>query len=345
MTAQVNALVPSVLNAGNGNALTVKLNSATTSLNAGNTTAGVNQLNAFINQVNALENSGKLTAAEASLLISEANQAIAAAQAAGAALLSESVADGSASGDTQPVSDAGQLVIGTVGLYLDNGDGSAVPSDEQARFDDAINALNATFGAYGINLVDVGVGNAASAIVHVEMASTSAAGSAADGVLGCTVAGQITLVTGWSWYTGADPTAIGADQYDFETIVMHELGHAIGLGHSGDTGSVMYPYLGTDQARRVVTTQDMSVLEASDGGPEPLLAAPHRTARAAAVAVAPALAVAASPTGSGQARSRRSWRRSAPAHPAPRNALAPCSVAPRHVSSRPPCTRARPGPW
>ena len=76
----------------------------------------------------------------------------------------------------------------------------------------------------------------------------------------------------WNWYTGADPSAIGAGQYDFRTIVTHELGHAIGLGHSGDTGSVMYPYLSAGEARHGVTARDMSVLEASDGTPEPLLA-------------------------------------------------------------------------
>jgi hypothetical protein len=47
-----------------------------------------------------------------------------------------------------------------------------------------------------------------------EIADSSAAGSASDGVLGCTVAGRITLLTGWNWYTGSDPRAIGSDQYD-----------------------------------------------------------------------------------------------------------------------------------
>jgi hypothetical protein len=59
-----------------------------------------------------------------------------------------------------------------------------------------------TFGAYGVNLVDVGVSDTAEGIVQVEIASTSAAGSAADGVLGCTTAGKITLVTGWNWVHG-----------------------------------------------------------------------------------------------------------------------------------------------
>jgi hypothetical protein len=272
---QVNTLVTSgALNAGNGGALNTKLDSANTSLNGGDTTAGINQLNAFINQVTAFQMTGKLTSAQAQSLINAANLAIAAATGgSGAHLMTPDASGASGSTDTQPVADAGQLVSGTLGVYLDNADGTPVAADEQTRFDGALNVLDATFGPYGVNLVDVGVANAASAIVQVEIAATSAAGSAADGVLGCTLAGKITLVTGWNWYTGADPNAIGSGQYDFQTIVTHELGHAIGMGHSGDTGSVMFPYLATAEAHREITTLDMSVLEVTSGSPEPLLAA------------------------------------------------------------------------
>lgn len=34
----------------------------------------------------------------------------------------------------------------------------------------------------------------------------------------------------------------GANGYDLETVVLHEFGHALGLGHSTDTNAVMYPY-------------------------------------------------------------------------------------------------------
>jgi hypothetical protein len=274
-----NLVTAGVLNSGNGSALTTKLNSATASLNATppNKTAAVNQLNAFINQVNAFLKSGKLTSAQAQSLISAANLAINAIQGTGAKL-QDGTASTSTTTDTQPVTDAGQLVTGPVNVYIDNADGTAVPADEQARFDDAITALDTTFGPNGVDLVDVGIANAANAVVQVQIAGASAAGSAADGVLGCTVAGNITLLTGWSWFTGADPTTIGTGQYDFETIVMHELGHAIGLGHSGDTGSVMYAYLAPGQTSRAVTTADLSVLDSPSAALEPLLAAPWRQA-------------------------------------------------------------------
>ena len=51
--------------------------------------------------------------------------------------------------------------------------------------------------------------------------------------------GTIILVQGWNWYSGADAAAVGRDQYDFQTVVTHELGHALGLGHNVDTSSVM----------------------------------------------------------------------------------------------------------
>ncbi len=69
-----------LLDSGNGNALTTKLDGALASLDEGNVAAGVNQLQAFINQVNALVNAGKLTAAQAQTLIDAATAAIVSAQ-------------------------------------------------------------------------------------------------------------------------------------------------------------------------------------------------------------------------------------------------------------------------
>jgi hypothetical protein len=273
LNSQVSALSQAgTLTANQEAGLTSKLLAAQKSLDNTKLTPGVNQLNAFINQLNAFVKSGTLTSAQVQPLIDGANQLISAANVGGAHLLNDP--GNTTTTDTQPVTDAGQLVTGPVGVYLANADGTAVPADEQARFDDAIATLDTTFGPNGVDLVDVGVAGAANAVVQVQIADTSAAGSAADGVLGCTVAGNITMLTGWSWFTGADPTTIGAGQYDFETIVMHELGHAVGLGHSGDTGSVMYAYLSPGQTRRVVTTADLSVLDSTSTAPEPLLAAP-----------------------------------------------------------------------
>ena len=87
----------------------------------------------------------------------------------------------------------------------------------------------------------------------------------ADGVLGCEDGG-ITLIAGWNWYTGADPSAVGVDQYDFETIVLHELGHAVGLGHDtawypvNDGYDVMNPTAATGVARCTYSANDVREL-------------------------------------------------------------------------------------
>src|SRR5262249_12445727 len=96
----------------------------------------------------------------------------------------------------------------------------------------------------------------------------------ADGVLGVTLGTDITLVNGWNWYLGADPTQVGSDQYDLQSIVSHELGHAVGLGHSTDSQSVMYPYLTTGEAKRDLTASDRGSIDGDAVvAPEPLLAA------------------------------------------------------------------------
>src|SRR5262249_1293194 len=73
--------------------------------------------------------------------------------------------------------------------------------------------------------------------------------------------------------TGADPSAMGADQYDFETIVSHEMGHALGLGHSADPSSTMFGSLAPEAARRYLTTADLGIRDPADG-PDALHAAP-----------------------------------------------------------------------
>lgn len=182
---------------------------------------------------------------------------------------------------TVDTSSIGSLLAADYGLAAGmrtiavDGNSDDVVTDEELRIDDAIASLNAELAPYGVSLVQVFGTLADSADIHVHLSDTSLAGGVSQGVLGLTVGGgDITLITGWNWYVGQDASAIGPDQYDFQTVATHELGHAVGLGHSQDAASVMYPMLATGTTRRDISAADLVVLEAGESGPEPLLAAP-----------------------------------------------------------------------
>jgi hypothetical protein len=181
------------------------------------------------------------------------------------------LADGSTGTGT---TGTGGLQGGDVALYVDNSAGSFT-ADELARIDDAVTAVDAVLAPYGVAVSEINDGTLANVVIDTN--TTSAVGGYADSVLGCESAGaastEITLIEGWNWYAGSDPAAVGSGQYDFETVVMHELGHALGLGHSAEPTSVMYATLSSGTAKRVMTTADLNVPDADGGGASGLHAA------------------------------------------------------------------------
>ncbi len=162
---------------------------------------------------------------------------------------------------TQPL--PGQLDSRTLRIAIDDQQARA-SSEQMDRIRTAIQTVNADFGMFGVNLVEVSTANGQVADISLQLSDTSPCGGMEDGILGCSsVWGEIILVQGWTWYTGADPQGIAADQFDFQTIVTHELGHTIGLGHSRDAHSTMVARLNSGIARRDFTQHDLALLTES----------------------------------------------------------------------------------
>jgi hypothetical protein len=172
---------------------------------------------------------------------------------------------GVAASDTpQLVTSSASLLTSVLFVTVQDDVGALDPA-VHARIDDAFATLNAELGPLGVELMEVDPSSAAPDIT-IDINTTSPAGGMADGVLGCETGGGITLIAGWSWYTGSDPSQVSAGQYDLQTIVTHELGHSLGLGHSADPGSAMYATLDTGAVRRGLTAADLNVIEAADTG-------------------------------------------------------------------------------
>jgi len=183
---------------------------------------------------------------------------------------STQMAAGSDGGDNSGLADT--LLAGDLNVYISDPNGY-FSSAELARIQDTINGLDTLLAPYGVTITEVT--NTTSANLVLDTATTSACGGAADGVLGCFngPAGEITILQGWSWYAGADPTLIGASQYDFQSTVTHEFGHALGLGGATDASSPMYETLAMGQVHRTMTVPDLNLIEPPQG-PDPERAAP-----------------------------------------------------------------------
>jgi hypothetical protein len=163
---------------------------------------------------------------------------------------------------TTGTASAGALLAGDLNVYVDNSSGGFT-ADEMARIQDTIANVNALVNPYGTVLITVS--SPSDANVIIDIGNSTGVGGYADGVLGATTqAGEVTIVQGWNWYAGTDTASIGNTQYDFATVMTHEMGHAIGLGHSTDASSVMYASLVAGTAKRSMAMADLNIAD-TDG--------------------------------------------------------------------------------
>ena len=163
------------------------------------------------------------------------------------------VADGSGEANS-----AGELLSTNLFIYVSDPIGYFTPG-ERARIDDAISSIDAVIEPYNVTVTEVTDPAAANLVIDAD--SMTAFGDASDGVLALfdPQAGEITVVNGWNWYDGADPNAVGTNQFDFQTVVTHEIGHALGLGHNPDPASTMYHSLLPGLAKRTLTDADLNI--------------------------------------------------------------------------------------
>ncbi len=165
----------------------------------------------------------------------------------------------SAAGSGYVASTSNWVTDGVLTVAVQDDTGNGIDPSELNQVGEAMTSLNSALGSFGVNLSWADSG--ADADVHIHFAATTPEGGAADGVLGFTTEqNDVYLVEGWDFYTGADPTGIGAGQYDFQTLVEHELAHTVGLGESSDPNSVMYEYLSPGTARRTFTDANLSAI-------------------------------------------------------------------------------------
>jgi hypothetical protein len=168
-----------------------------------------------------------------------------------------SAAQLAASSNLMDTATVGALLAGDLEVYINDPSG-LFTADELARIQDAVVAVDALVESYGVTVSETT--DSAAANVVVDTGSTSAVGGYSDGVLGCySPTGEITLIQGWNWYAGSDHSQIGAGQYDFQTVITHELGHALGLGESSNSASAMSGTLTPGTVIRALVGADLNV--------------------------------------------------------------------------------------
>jgi hypothetical protein len=191
-----------------------------------------------------------------------------------------------------------------VGVFVRDDAANPFTASQRSRIDDAIAELNRAWdAARGVGLKLVPVLENSLAHIVVAQDSTSGCGGRQHAVLGCAeyfvysapsgtffngdelhrFAGpevgrqaQVTVIADWNWYSDADAAEITTEQFDFTTVVTHELAHAVGLDHdsddshtdsstdeplNGDGESALAPTLAPGETHRKLSDDDLAELQ------------------------------------------------------------------------------------
>jgi hypothetical protein len=103
---------------------------------------------------------------------------------------------------------------------------------------------------------------AANEVGNVDSNIVSKVNSCSGGVLAYC---ESALVTGWrirfceAWTWSDGPGTIPNGQYDLQGVMVHEYGHALGLGHSNVSGATMWPSIGSgNTSARSISPDDIA---------------------------------------------------------------------------------------
>jgi hypothetical protein len=162
------------------------------------------------------------------------------------------------------IDSSGVVLTGTQHVALIDDIGNGIDAAMIDRLTEAMAYLDVVFTDYGFALTWAGPDDEADIFLHY--ATTTPMGGKADGVLGFTQNDSVWFVSGWNFYSGSETAGIAANQFDFQTVATHELGHVLGLGHSADASSVMYGGLSAGNARREFSEGDLGLINGGGSG-------------------------------------------------------------------------------
>lgn len=87
-----------------------------------------------------------------------------------------------------------------------------------------------------------------------------------------TVGGDLHLDDAELWcdyVLGGAGCGVGSGGFDFASVVLHEFGHSLGLGHSADPTAVMFPFIAPETVKRTLAADDIAGIQALYFVPEP----------------------------------------------------------------------------